>query len=240
MRNHKCHTCNKAFGQAATLQTHINNVHLQIKKYKCQECAKCFKNTTALKYHIKTKHEGIREVHKCKQCPKQFTHSQTLRYHANFSHKGITKFRCDKCQKYFPSPGYVKTHKKKIHEGEKFPCDHCDKKFTQKPNLKRHLVKNHQIDLFKCSFCGMTFIYEDEMDNHNVKNHMVKTEISEEQVDDESDTKVTLELNPQDFTQPNSSPKSEDPENIIGKYSTLFNTVRVEITEFIDCHSDFT
>ena len=111
MRNHKCHTCNKAFGQAATLQTHINNVHLQIKKYKCQECAKCFKNTTALKYHIKTKHEGIREVHKCKQCPKQFTHSQTLRYHVNFSHKGIRKFQCDECQKYFPSPGYVKTHK---------------------------------------------------------------------------------------------------------------------------------
>ena len=90
----------------------------------------------------------------------------------------------------------------------------------------------------------MTFIYEDEMDNHNVKNHMVKTEISEEQVDDESDTKVTLELNPQDFTQPNSSPKSEDPENIIGKYNFLnliSNTHHiVEIKAFFDCLSDFT
>ena len=73
------------------------------------------------------------------------------------------------------------------------------------------------------------------MDNHNVKNHMVKTEISEEQVDDESDTKVTLELNPQDFTQPNSSPKSEDPENIIGKYNFPNLSIlqySVEITEF--------
>ena len=88
-RKHECPECKKSFQTPSKLQTHIDCVHLKLKKFKCPECEKHFGQKNNLKAHIKTVHEGRKDF-VCNKCGKAFSLKYDLNNHIKMKAKEIT------------------------------------------------------------------------------------------------------------------------------------------------------
>ena len=70
-KRHKCTFCDKSYGLAGNLRTHIKNAHEgnRVKNHKCDRCDKAFYQASKLKEHIDVIHEGLKP-YKCDRCDK--------------------------------------------------------------------------------------------------------------------------------------------------------------------------
>ena len=61
-------------------------------------------------------------------------------------------------------------------------CSVCGKGYSQKDKLKRHVTKQHEgiKKVFNCSECDVSFSIKEHLTVHFVLNHEVKTEIVEQ------------------------------------------------------------
>ena len=75
---HICAHCNKSFGLAGNLKTHLL-IHEGVKLHKCAQCDKSFSQVGDLKRHL-TMHTG-KKLHKCTQCDKSFSEARLLKTH---------------------------------------------------------------------------------------------------------------------------------------------------------------
>jgi KRAB domain-containing zinc finger protein len=74
----QCDSCDKAFGQNAHLQTHINAIHKNIKRFACDLCDYSSYHRTDVENHSKAVHHGETKDFKCDNCDKAFTRKTVL------------------------------------------------------------------------------------------------------------------------------------------------------------------
>ncbi|XP_023220357.1 zinc finger protein 28 homolog [Centruroides sculpturatus] len=144
-----CDMCRKQFTRIYSLKTH-KLIHSNEKKFKCEECDYSTGVKSDFRKH-QNKHSR-KEVYKCSYCNRSTIWKQSLDKHilrkhwkqSNISEKlpqrflDLKKYRCELCQKYFPSPFALKHHER-IHTGKKpFQCDYCFRRFTRQKNLNKH------------------------------------------------------------------------------------------------------
>ena len=67
-----CQICHKTFSRGTNLRRHIQEVHLQIKKYLCPICGRPFAQQGTLDAHIIAIHKTEKPYH-CSQCTMAFT-----------------------------------------------------------------------------------------------------------------------------------------------------------------------
>ena len=82
---YKCIQCDKLFGQAAHLKTHLD-YHAGVRKFSCEHCNKSFTQSSHLNIHKRTQHSSVKP-YKCKYCSKEFGYLFGLTSH---SHKNLT------------------------------------------------------------------------------------------------------------------------------------------------------
>ena len=69
-----------------------------------------------------------------------------LKKHIRRVHENKRSSKCTICDKSFSQEGYLKTHIKAVHEGEKNKCTNCDKVFSWGVSLKKHIKIAHEIE----------------------------------------------------------------------------------------------
>ena len=121
---------------------HISTIHTDQKEIKCHICDKALLNTASLNAHIKRVHEKITKF-SCDICEKTFYQSCQLQTHKRFAHEGQRDFECDFCDRAYSTLGNLKKHIQNIHDGMKIhKCNLCSKArylfFTQKSSYKIH------------------------------------------------------------------------------------------------------
>lgn len=78
----KCYECGKAFSTKSILRTHIEVIHLMIKKVKnipCPQCRKMFCRKSGMLEHLNNVHR--KSLHPCSHCDKSFWNESSLRKH---------------------------------------------------------------------------------------------------------------------------------------------------------------
>ncbi len=177
-----CAKCSKTFKTLFKLKQHIKIIHSQ--KSECQHCGKSFKEY-ALKRHIKTAHADKEvKTFKCDLCDFSSHARKYLKTHKlNCHQKDTFKHTCDSCQKKFPFPYLLKSHKcLNLAKAEDLPktintpvdCSECGQILKGKPYLVNHFLKHHgkvppgyeDREKFICDHCPSIFLHEDSLKKH--------------------------------------------------------------------------
>ncbi|XP_050082807.1 zinc finger protein 652-B-like [Anopheles aquasalis] len=80
-----CSVCDKAFLKRSYLKTHINTVHIGLKRHQCQVCGKQFSNSSNLIAHRRI-HTGEKPF-ECPDCGTSFNQSSALARHIQKHHR---------------------------------------------------------------------------------------------------------------------------------------------------------
>ena len=105
---YKCIQCDKLFGQAAHLKTHLD-YHAGVRKFSCEHCNKSFTQSSHLNIHKRTQHSSVKP-YKCKYCSKEFGYLFGLTSH---SHKNLTFKNDIEVQKIWSPKGREGSHQDK-------------------------------------------------------------------------------------------------------------------------------
>ena len=172
-KEHKCHSCNKAFITKCEVKIHLRT-HLGIKRYqrKCHICSKVFFNVgpAYLDRHVKIVHEGKKEF-KCDLCSKFYTTKSHLKTHKLDVHgDDVRKYKCKFCHKQFKSAGNLRQHES-THENNVHKCDSCDKEFKSLPSLKNHFRNVHNRKPVSCDVCKKMFYHKVSLVLHIKNSH---------------------------------------------------------------------
>ncbi|XP_058059627.1 zinc finger protein 391-like isoform X1 [Anopheles bellator] len=84
-KNFVCRRCGKAFVKLSYLKTHLNTVHVGLKRHRCQECGKQFSNSSNLIAHRRV-HTG-EKPYECGECDSKFNQSSALARHIRQQHR---------------------------------------------------------------------------------------------------------------------------------------------------------
>ncbi|XP_070499480.1 zinc finger protein 883-like [Chironomus tepperi] len=93
-----CDLCGSCFSMKPYLTSHVQKVHLKLKRFKCSMCNKSFIHRELLNYHIK-KHLNIRN-YSCQFCQKTFVRKACALIHERI-HKNERPFSCKYCDRQF-------------------------------------------------------------------------------------------------------------------------------------------
>ena len=78
-------------------------------------------------------------------------------------------FKCEFCEKSFPTEYYLDRHIVCHTQEQKYPCDQCDAKFRHRSSLMKHKKKHNGV-VYTCHLCGKTYSYAQGLAEHiNVK-----------------------------------------------------------------------
>ena len=79
----------------------------------------------------------------------------------------IRKYKCDRCDKKFPTPSLLKMHVDGVHLKVKFNCEFCDYQSTRKGDLKKHIDTVHlKLKPFQCDECDQSFGQSGNLKTH--------------------------------------------------------------------------
>ncbi len=150
-----CDLCGKQAKTQHQLNTHIKNIHLNIRNYKCDICDKCFYTKQACEEHRRI-HTGERPF-SCEICGKTFVAGNALISHKRF-HNDFYPHSCHMCPKKFKVRRSLINHIR-THTGERpFKCDICSKTFNNSSQFSYHKKVTHSdARPFTCSLCGNCF-----------------------------------------------------------------------------------
>ncbi len=123
--------------------SHMESVHMKIKRFYCDHCPKAFYYRRKLAIHLKS-HFNISDI-PCNQCDLLFRTTSNLIDHRKRVHENYKKPQvpvpCEICGKILASRQNHKLHYRTVHLKEKpFVCDvpGCDRRFPNITELKRH------------------------------------------------------------------------------------------------------
>ncbi|XP_073831430.1 uncharacterized protein [Musca autumnalis] len=186
-----CVHCHKVFKDNRILQQHLHNVH-NINIYTCQICQYRFHSERSLKLHITNVHEQ-KNLLLCTICVCKNKSLAELVAHMKTKHPDVQPFKCEMCDKVFPTEIYRENHMSvhtglrckicyktfksneilvehlKIHEEKVFPCPECPQRFPHKSKLKNHMLSHTKERQFICNTCGSSFIRRSSLTKHERK-----------------------------------------------------------------------
>ena len=87
---------------------------------------------------------------------------------SSLSGGGVGSVRCPHCGKRLSRAGYLRTHIRTVHEGDRgFECKVCHRRFGQKGNLRSHIRTVHEGDRgFECEVCHRRFGASSDLRRH--------------------------------------------------------------------------
>ncbi|XP_059615498.1 zinc finger protein 91-like [Phlebotomus argentipes] len=150
----KCANCPMTFSNSRFFIIHATEYHEDPKPFRCDFCSFSTNKIYYQSIHMRT---HLNEFpYRCLDCMKLFRLDRDLMDHMkDHEENKVTKFRCDKCGKYFATNSNVHRHMRRYCK--KYQCEFCDKVFSSAPSLKQH-KSTHTDELpFKCDECGQGF-----------------------------------------------------------------------------------
>ncbi|XKL64657.1 hypothetical protein PGB90_004743 [Kerria lacca] len=190
-----CDLCGKQAKTQHQLNTHIKNIHLNIRNYKCDICDKSFYTKQACEEHRRI-HTGERPF-SCEICGKTFVAGNALISHKRF-HNDFYPHSCHMCPKKFKVRRSLINHIR-THTGERpFKCDLCTKTFNNSSQYSYHKKVTHsEARPFTCSLCGNCFKANKFLSRH-MELHAVRSQIQSRKLNNPthyvvSDIKTSLE-----------------------------------------------
>jgi len=141
------------------------------------------------------------EVFNCEECNFDCDSEEGLKRHMKL-HDPSREFSCDECGLRFMKERHVSIHAR-IHTGEKpFTCDLCMNRFAESWSLKLHMSKHDPRRKFACSYCTLRFKSKVGLKVHVEKQHSVKSEVSVNEGENDSDQENAVN---EEFGQPSTS-----------------------------------
>ena len=92
-----CEICPFTTLSLVRLKRHVNEVHLNIKKFDCTDCGYAFSRKEQLDIHKSTAHLKVRDF-VCKDCGSAFFRKSHLVLHTKMVHLKIKDHSCDQCE----------------------------------------------------------------------------------------------------------------------------------------------
>ncbi|XP_061850318.1 transcription factor E4F1 isoform X4 [Colius striatus] len=157
-----CPHCNEAFGEAASLETHVKG-HLDYKPFKCEECGKEFTKGYLLKKHQEV-HVNERRF-RCGECGKLYKTIAHVKGHRRV-HSDERPYSCPKCGKRYKTKNAQQVHFRTHLEDKPFVCQYCSRGFREKGSLVRHIRHHTGEKPFKCYKCGRGFAEHGTLNRH--------------------------------------------------------------------------
>ncbi|XP_066993138.2 uncharacterized protein [Anabrus simplex] len=111
------------------------------------------------------------DTYKCQICEREFPTSRKLWEHKR-SHVTEKKHICDICEKAFKSSAQLIKHKWIHAEKKDYVCDICGFATVYKDSLHVHRKRHVKDFRYKCEVCGRGFYYNHELRSHAL-NHIV-------------------------------------------------------------------
>ncbi|XP_064475987.1 gastrula zinc finger protein XlCGF8.2DB-like [Ornithodoros turicata] len=167
-KTHICNVCGKGYCTGKRLGTHINYVHLGIKrKLEYRDCQVCGARVCpkSLESHMR-RHTG-EPTDTCCICGKHFYSLENYNAHMERMHVRMKDRKCPVCQKAFRSLSALQSHIRVHVEEKRFKCEVCGKAFKWKHKVGDHMKTHSEERPFKCELCGEAFKWK-----HNLANHV--------------------------------------------------------------------
>jgi hypothetical protein len=192
-----CEQCDQVFTSVNELDLHrilshppITKPSKLVKKPRHLQCSKCYTRFSCsenLEQHFKYLHGDnpmgkmlttdnykSKKVFQCLVCPKKFnTGSLDLINLISTQHTKQYLFKCNFCQKSYPSLIALNAHKQ-IHSGQIWKCDICSAEFPKKRYLQRHKTYVHSQTLLPCNICKKKFKHQRSLSVHMIVIHEKK------------------------------------------------------------------
>ncbi|XP_026743963.1 zinc finger protein 431-like isoform X1 [Trichoplusia ni] len=156
-RNYECNTCDRAFINKQSMQTHSYRHNRGV--FKCAKCPKVFDCRPKKSAHERVVHTMFNKTRKCAFCDERFSTKDLVQIHEVKVHgvKPIV-FSCTACNKSYKSQSSLITHKNRFHLMLRpHKCSYCEMAFFSKMELKSHTVTHTKTRDFKCNMCSKSF-----------------------------------------------------------------------------------
>jgi len=193
----QCNVCNRRFSSKDSLRKHIENIHMNMKKFSCEICDAGFATQAGLVKHNEKEHGGVKHRVCCPLCGKEYANEPALQYHiarihpdngAQYlpAHKRNQSHPCPECDKVFIVKADLQYHTKYFHSDDKWiQCSLCDKKLKNGSNYRNHFLSNHlkvTLKPFYCVQCSNSYTREKDCWIHvSMKHEGLSTEWSTSQ-----------------------------------------------------------
>ncbi|XP_038221055.1 gastrula zinc finger protein XlCGF57.1-like [Zerene cesonia] len=183
-----CLLCEQKLDNLAILKDHLIKkhnkfFHMDIKDHIMQfrlrkgdvfDCAMCssrYETFKMLKQHMNQHYDN----YICPKCGSTFATKRSLHAHKATHIEG--SFKCDLCEKVFPSRTKKLYHEKTKHLGNRSisNCPFCDAAFRSYYQRNQHMVKVHNSEAqYKCNICNKAYILKSLLMYHIKKNHLME------------------------------------------------------------------
>uniref|UniRef100_A0A182SA62 C2H2-type domain-containing protein n=1 Tax=Anopheles maculatus TaxID=74869 RepID=A0A182SA62_9DIPT len=167
-----CYICEKTLGNRSAYSYHVNQVHLNIKKFDCTFCEKKFGNRRLLNNHIANLHSRERNFG-CTVCDKRFKTNVALYNHMRV-HDDKLQFSCRFCDKKFRFRNHLVSHELVHLDERNYSCSQCDKKFNTNECLQKHKLTHVTTEPYQCPLCGFSTKQKRYLVLHAKRIHMVR------------------------------------------------------------------
>lgn len=190
--NFTCDICGKNVRTFDLLEGHMNTYHSGGLNFRCRKCGRCYPSRYYLSKHI-LRHksvqtngdniaiddldEGLMERNRynrlktckpemgliCNECGRVFQYHRQLLEHRSARHSGENKFKCKKCERYYPNRYYLAKHLKRHEEAEKngISLDELgadlDEGLMERNKYVRQKSTEQQKSSYECDDCDETF-----------------------------------------------------------------------------------
>ena len=179
-----CDFCKQKFPDDQALRDHIKTLHMKV-FYESIETATSTKQSISIKTPVPNM-----KLFGCMPCEKAFSNGAKLKSHLkicrNKENKSTLKtqsktsikvgketrqFRCDKCDKVYPTFSSLVRHQKIKHEKVKIKCDQCDKVFSDISAMRSHIKSTHLKIRYACDICDKLFVIRANLKIHKLSVH---------------------------------------------------------------------
>lgn len=166
----ECEICHKICKNVINYRYHKKTNHSSPEEIDqlhtcCELCGKRI-YVTSLPSHMAAMHGKEKPSFKCDKCEKAFPSEEKLQRHIE-AHFSTTVFKCTECGKGFPTEYYLNEHIESQHKVEKpFDCDKCPMKFKTKSCLKKHSAVHSEVKAFVCVQCGKGYSQKHSLNSH--------------------------------------------------------------------------
>jgi KRAB domain-containing zinc finger protein len=188
--------CDKRFYQETAAIKHFDKSHCDNGPFLCPECGSGFPTQEActehrphhISYVIRkinpSKYTNLPRHESCPICGKKYAPSRKrhilIQRHIESVHENKNDFKCDLCEKAFPTQEKLRRHKRRhfkndqcsicrnrvdsikehyeiFHSNLKETCQICYKKFQAPCYLRKHMMWSHEEKQFQCDLCGHSY-----------------------------------------------------------------------------------